>query len=231
MTLVFIHGAGCTGDVFDAQLAAFPGAIAPTLPGHTTPGTPASIGEFADAVTNELDSRGLDGVVLCGHSMGAAIALELALRRDERVKAIALLGGGARLRVSPAIFESIQSDFATAAHTLAEAFFSDASPARIEAAVAGLYAVGAGQTLRDFRACDAFDVTQRLSEIRLPVLEVTGEHDVMTPPKYATYLADRIPGTAARIVPGAGHLCMIERPAETNEALLTFVNQFENSSV
>ena len=231
MHLIFIHGAGCTGDVFDAQVSAFPGAIAPTLPGHTTPGSPASIGEFADAVTAGLDARGLDSVVLCGHSMGAAIALELALRHDKRIKGIALLGGGARLRVRPATFESIERDFAAAAHTLAEAFFSDPTAARVEGAVAGLLSVGADQTLRDFRSCDAFDVSDRLGEIRLPVLALTGEHDVMTPPKYATFLADRIPGAAARILPGAGHLCMIERPAETNEALLTFVNQFENSPV
>ena len=44
MTLVFVHGAGCTGAVFAAQLAAFPGSVAIDLPGHDAPGSADSIG-------------------------------------------------------------------------------------------------------------------------------------------------------------------------------------------
>ena len=47
MIVVFVHGAGCTGEIFAAQTAAFDHSIALTLPGHTTPGEPASIEAFA----------------------------------------------------------------------------------------------------------------------------------------------------------------------------------------
>jgi len=90
-------------------------------------------------------------------------------------------------------------------------------------------AVGAAQTLRDFRACDAFDRIERLGEVSLPLLALTGEQDVMTPPKFAQALADRVPGAQARIVPQAGHLAMVERPGDVNEALRAFVNQIESS--
>ena len=76
MTLVFIHGAACTGDVFAAQTSVIGDSLALTLPGHTTPGAPASIDDFADAVRHELAARDLSNVVLCGSSMGGAIALE-----------------------------------------------------------------------------------------------------------------------------------------------------------
>ena len=56
-------------------------------------------------------------------------------------------------------------------------------------------------------------------KLGVPLLAVTGDRDVMTPPKFAQWLADRVPGAAARIVAGAGHLVMIERPAETNAAI------------
>jgi pimeloyl-ACP methyl ester carboxylesterase len=93
-----------------------------------------------------------------------------------------------------------------------------------------MFAVGQAQTLRDFRACDVFDRIGRLGEVTLPVLAVTGELDVLTPPKFAEALADRIPGATARIVPGAGHLAMAERPGDVNDVLRTFVNHLVSTN-
>jgi len=230
MNLVFVHGAGCTGEIFVEQTAEFPQAIALTLPGHTTPGAPASIDEFADAVGAELDARDLHDVVLCGHSMGGAIALELALRKPPRVRAAVLVGSGARLRVAPAVFEQLEADFAAAAPAIASHFFADATPERVAWAAEMMLAVGREQTLRDFAACNAFDRLERLGEVALPLLALTGERDVMTPPKFASALADRVPGAQARIVPGAGHAAMTERPADVNAALRAFVMQVESST-
>ena len=57
VTLVFVHGAGCTSEVFAAQMAAFENAVALDLPGHGVPGSAGSIGEFADAVSLALRER------------------------------------------------------------------------------------------------------------------------------------------------------------------------------
>jgi 3-oxoadipate enol-lactonase len=222
-TLVFIHGSGCTGDVFAQQRGAFPQSIAPTLPGHTTPGAPASIAESADAILAVLEERNIDDAILCGNSMGGAIALDIALRKDPRVQAIVLLGSGSRLRVAPAILDGLANDFPTTAQTLAGYFFAEPTAMRIKSSLAMMLAVGQAQTLRDFSACNAFDVTERLGEIAVPLFAITGDRDVMTPPKYAQALVDRVPGSSARILPGAGHLAFLERPDDTNEALRAFV--------
>jgi pimeloyl-ACP methyl ester carboxylesterase len=223
--VVFIHGAGCTAAVFAAQLCAFDNAIALELPGHGLPGEPDSIAAFADAVAAELESRELRDVVLCGHSMGGAVALELALRQEPRVAAIALLSSGARLRVGPAIFDALERDFDAAAREIAGYFFADPTAERLETATAMMLAVGQAQTLRDFRACNAFDRIDRLGEIDVPLFALCGDRDVMTPPKFSLALADRVPGARARIIAGAGHLAIVERPEETNAALRAFVDQ------
>lgn len=223
MRLVFIHGAGCTGDVFEAQMRAFSDAHAPNLPGHSCAGAPQSIADFADAVAQYVGERGLSEVVLAGHSMGAAIAIETALRKPAWLAGAVLIGGGARLRVAPAFLEGLERDFETTARTIAGYFFADGSPERVEAAVALMRRVGREQTLRDFRACDAFDALERLSEISVPVLALSGEVDKLAPAKHALALADRVPGARARIVPNAGHFVMAERPAETNEAVAAFL--------
>ena len=226
MRFVFVHGSGCTGDVFAAQLAAFRGAIAPTLPGHAGGRDgPSTIAAFAEAVADELQSRAIDDAIVCGNSMGGAIALELALRGDAAVRAVALIGSGVRLRVAPAIFERLEADFPAAARDLATMFFARPDPDLVDAAVATMLRVGKEQTLRDFRACDAFDATERIGDLRVPLLALTGERDVLTPPKFAQWFADRVPGAQARILPDAGHLAMIERPEETNAALRAFEEQ------
>jgi pimeloyl-ACP methyl ester carboxylesterase len=104
-------------------------------------------------------------------------------------------------------------------------FFANPTPPMIEASVAQMLEVGQAQTIADFRACDAFDATTRLAGVAVPLLALTGEQDRLTPPKFATFLADRIPGAEARILPEAGHLAMVERPDETNAALRAFVDR------
>jgi pimeloyl-ACP methyl ester carboxylesterase len=223
VTLVFIHGAGFTGDAFSAQTAAFDGSDAPNLPGHLTPGEPGSVAEFAQFVASYVLEREVSDVVLCGHSLGGAIALQAALDRAVRIKALVLLGSGARLRVAPAFLQGFESSFDATAREVASHFFAQPTAERVEWAVGCMQRVGQAQTLRDFRACNAFDALERLAEITVPVLALTGEADKMTPAKFANALADRVPGGQARIIPGAGHFLMVERPTETNEAIRTFL--------
>jgi 3-oxoadipate enol-lactonase len=228
--LFFIHGAGCTADVFKDQLSEFAGASAAVLPGHdaAAPATAATIAEFADAVAGQLRDRRARDTVLCGSSMGGAVALELALREEPAVGAVVLIGSGAKLRVAPGVFDALENDFEAAARWLAKQFFADPTVKRVEAAVASMLRVGQAQTLLDFRACDAFDATERIGSLTVPLLALVGEHDTLTPPKFSQWLAGRVPAGTARILQGAGHLAMIERPAETNAALREFVDALGN---
>jgi pimeloyl-ACP methyl ester carboxylesterase len=216
-TLLFIHGSGATGEVFAEQLRAFPGSLAPSLPAAGS-----SVADLADFIESRIPP---EGAILAGSSLGGAIALEIALRHNPKVRGVVLLGSGSRLKVAPAILEGLQHDFEATAVQIAGYMFADPTRERINASVALMQRVGQGQTLRDFAACNSFDVTARLGEIRVPLLAITGEQDVMTPPKYATTLAGRVAGAQVRIIPGAGHLVMIERPAETNDAIGNFVQE------
>ncbi len=227
MKLLFLHGAGCTNRVFDAQIDGLENARAPLLPGHAGDGEgPDTIAAFADAIEADL-LRDDAATVLCGHSMGGAIALELALRGNAAIRGVVLLDSGAKLRVAPAIFESLERDFPTGARALAAWFFADPPPERIEAAVNQMLAVGQAQTLRDFRACDAFDASERLAALPVPLLAIAGASDALTPPKFAHFLADRVPVGSARIVDGAGHFAMVERPEETSALIRAFVARID----
>jgi len=77
--------------------------------------------------------------------------------------------------------------------------------------------------LADFTACNKFDVLGRLDRIRVPALVITGDLDQLTPLKYGQYLATNIRGGVLKIIRGAGHIAMLEKPVETNNVIASFV--------
>jgi len=68
----------------------------------------------------------------------------------------------------------------------------------------------------DFLACDAFDRRADVAAIATPALILCGDADRMTPVKYSQFLAAEMPDARLIILPGAGHMSILEpssRPA------------------
>ena len=222
--LVFIHGAGGSHQVWLCQVRGLAqvSSYALDLPGHgqSAGQGPDSIATYADWLSAFLDAAGLERAVLVGHSMGGAIALDMALRCPERVAGLGLVATGARLRVAPAVLEGLRSDPAAAVRLIGEwAYGPQAPPEMIRLGEEQIAATPPEVLYDDFAACNAFDVTGRLSEITTPTVVVCGSEDRMTPPKYAAYLRDSIPGAALHLVEGAGHMVMLEKPEEVTAIL------------
>jgi pimeloyl-ACP methyl ester carboxylesterase len=58
----------------------------------------------------------------------------------------------------------------------------------------------------------------------IPALVIVGDEDEITPAAQARALADAIPGASLVVIRSAGHLPTMERPAETTDALLAFLD-------
>ena len=114
LDVVLIHGAGGNHLLWPAALRRLQGATvyALDLPGHGRSRGPGRelIGDYAADVAGFMEAAGIDRAVLMGHSMGGAIAQQVALEIPQRVGGLVLLGTGARLPVAPAILEGIQHD-------------------------------------------------------------------------------------------------------------------------
>lgn len=95
--VLFIHGVGMDAAIWQPQIAAMQGrfeVIAIDMLGHgASPLSPenAGLSDFADQAIRLLDHLGLDRVAVVGHSMGALVAQELALRAPSRVNSIVCL--------------------------------------------------------------------------------------------------------------------------------------------
>ena len=67
-------------------------------------------------------------------------------------------------------------------------------------------------------------LAERLGEIRVPTLVITGAHDISDFQAVGNLLAEKLPGVRRSIllIPGSGHMVNLEAPREFNAALLTF---------
>jgi pimeloyl-ACP methyl ester carboxylesterase len=64
-----------------------------------------------------------------------------------------------------------------------------------------------------------FDEEDTLGSIRLPTTVIVGDHDLMTPVAQARAMVAAIPGARLLLLPGCGHMVMLERRREVDEAL------------
>ena len=74
------------------------------------------------------------------------------------------------------------------------------------------------------RAPRTFDVKDRLSEIKIPTLLITGDTDVVVATADTEALATMIEGSSLVVVPKSGHLAQEETPAETMQAIDDYWN-------
>jgi pimeloyl-ACP methyl ester carboxylesterase len=82
-------------------------------------------------------------------------------------------------------------------------------------------------TLVEFlHALEVHDETAALPVLaRIPTLIACGDRDLLTPVKNSEELAAALPDSLLVIVPGAGHLAMMERPEVINDALVRLVER------
>ncbi len=230
-TLIFIHGAALSKGFWAAQvedLSGIANTIAIDLPGHKdSKGTAFDqISDCAAVVAQFIEKIKVPNPLLCGLSMGGAVVQELLISRPELFSAAILMHTGARLKVFPFIFESIEKDYSQYLDFAVDFSVSQTSDkTKLKALMKDVAVTKADVALKDFTACDQFDVMARLNEIKAKVLVVVGDEDNITPAKYGEFLHQTIPGAELVVIAEAGHLSPIEKPEEVNQIIRDFLQK------
>jgi 3-oxoadipate enol-lactonase len=239
--VLFIHGYPVDHSIWAHQLATLDGwtRIAPDLRGmgqSDAPDLGYSMETYAGDLAALLDLLGVDQVALVGHSMGGYIAFEFLRRWRDRVRGLVLVDSraeadtpdGKRNRDAAAAMAKEQGAEAIAdamlTRILGHTTQADA-PAIVEqvrammaaSPVSGL--VGALGAMRE--RPDSAALLPELAGV--PTLVIVGDEDELTPPAQARAMADAIPGASLVVIRSAGHLPTVERPAETTDAILAFL--------
>jgi pimeloyl-ACP methyl ester carboxylesterase len=229
--LLLIHGAGGSHLDWPAGLRRLADTAVFTLdlPGHGRSPTPGqnTISGYADIIAAFIHALKQEQLVLVGHSMGGAIALELALRQPPNLAGLVLLATGARLPVSDAILQQALKDFDSATAFVTHHAWAQNVPDAVRmAGLARLRQTPPEVLHGDFLACNRFDLRHRLAESAVPTLVIGAAADKMAPPKFSEFLAARIPRAKLLILENAGHMLTLEREDEVETAVGTFMKNF-----
>jgi len=233
LPIVLIHGAGENHLAWPAGLRRLSDATvyAVDLPGHgkSTGAGRTTVKDYADWLATPLDRLGTGPAILIGHSMGGAIAQLMALNHPARVAGLVLIATGAKLRVSPLLLELAQRDLAATAEWVSHAEWGSNVPEQIIRLGKQQMMTNRLDVIRgDYVACDAFDVRDRLRQIKAPTLIISGTADQLTPIKFATFMAENIPDARLVPVPDAGHMVMIEAEAIATIEVENFVREVDS---
>jgi len=171
----------------------------------------------------------VEKATLVGHSMGSLIALELGARRPEIVSALGLIGTAAVMTVGPDLLKAAEANdraaidmvsiwslgfHAELGGSLAPGLWMHSGAQRV------LESCRPGVLFTDLSACNDYrDALAAAANVKAPTTIVLGERDMMTPAKAGKSLAAALPNSRVVVLPGAGHLMMVERPDELLAAL------------
>ncbi len=246
--IVFLHAGVTDRSMWDPQFAAFAtryrcirydlrGFGASTLP-------PEAFNSRAD-VAAVLETLGVERPVLVGCSAGGSLALDFALERPERVRALVLVGTGVSGNVPPQELRDAingidaladKGDLDGAAETSARIWLDGARPAgSVRGPLRERYLrMNRHQARReqewmrihkDFPSPIRLEppALGRLESVRARALVVVGLADQPFVVETCREVARRVPGADLIEIPDAAHLANLERPEPFNGALATFL--------
>ena len=239
--LVFIHGSALDRTVWQLQTRYFShhgySVLAVDLPGHggSAGEPPDSIEGYADWIGDLVIAAGYEAAHVVGHSMGSLIALETAARHPDRVETLVLTGAVAAMPVHPELIAA-----AEAGDHLAFELMTSWGHGRVSHLgghqTPGLWMVGStlrlwersrsGVLASGLHACNNYTHGPDAAiAVRCPTLLVTGAIDVMAPSAGAQPLRDHIVGVEEVVIPGAGHIMMIESPDPVIDSIAEFLGR------
>jgi pimeloyl-ACP methyl ester carboxylesterase len=231
--LLLLPGLICDQTVWQHQIEALSDIAICTCADY---GSLDSLPAMAEAVLRTAPER----FSIAGHSMGGRVALQIYRLAPHRVTRIALLNTGSSALAAGAVGEEearkrgelvalVQSQGMRA--MLQQWLPPMIAPHRLTdlALVNSIIEMMSRKTPEIFAAqvralLARPDATEVLDQIRCPALLLTGQEDGWSPPAqhaamFAKIGAAKIAGSTLVVVPGSGHMSMMERPAEVSAAL------------
>jgi pimeloyl-ACP methyl ester carboxylesterase/quercetin dioxygenase-like cupin family protein len=200
-------------------------------------GAELSLQRWAEDIEVLLRRLELDPAVLVGHSLGASIALKVALEQPDDVRGLVLIGAEANLsNLAPRMLAAAERIENIGIEDWVETFwstnppFSEASlernPAILDEYRGLLLQNDAVGYVRQCRAIAASEsLSARLGEVTQPTLVLIGGSDDRTLPEHGRELARDVPGARVVELPGVGHTLPLEAPTETAQAVRSFLEE------
>ncbi len=235
--LVLLHGLGASSEDWEYQLAEFSKrfrCIAPDFRGFGLSPRAGlySVPRFAADIWALLDAQGVDRFSLIGHSMGGAVALQMAVEQPQRIERLVLADTLPSFRTNSMGKRMLfATRYATMgllgpkrlAGAIAQKLFPNADQADLRERVRlrgqsndrGVY-------LETIRSLVNWSVVDRLDRLTMPALVLAAEQDYF-PRSDAEAFAASLPDARLIVFPGTHHALPLEAPQVFNAAVLQFL--------
>ncbi len=228
--LLFIHGWQADHRVWDgviAELSPKYRCVAVDLPGSGASrdaGGPYTIERFAAGLLAVIEEHGLAPVTVVGHSMGAKIALQLAVDAPDAVRSLVLI---APVPTGPAGFSEkgiagLRATCGNEEHArrwLSRLFAGEPDPAALQLVCDAAADTPADAGLEALASWSTTDLTGASRALTVPAIVIAPERDNVEMQK--SKVAELLPNASFVTVAGAGHYAMLERPREIAQTIAT----------
>ena len=210
------------------------------MPGDWAGENPYSSEAQAAIVIGLMDALGVEKAILVGNSAGGTISVYTALTHPERVGGLILVdaaiytGGGSPAWARPLLGTPqmrhlgtlLARQIASSGDDFIRTAFHDptlVTPEILAGYRKPLNAHNWDRALWELTAAShPLGLAERLTELNLPVLVLTGDDDRIVPSEESIRLGAEIPGASLVVIPNAGHLPHEEKP----EAFMQAVREF-----
>jgi pimeloyl-ACP methyl ester carboxylesterase len=235
-TLMLVHGWTCDDTSWTGQVPALTKKyriLTLDLPGHGKSGMPKafSMDLFARAVEAVRAEAGVDRMVLVGHSMGTPVIRQYARLYPQHVAALVIvdgvvvLGGPPRPGVQPAqapVADRMKGpEGRKNRETMIRGMFTPATPANLQDDVLKMMLAAPEATAYGAMVATFDPAIWKDDVMATPVLAVYADHSALGNPDSVKKI---FPNMQYVEVPGTGHFVMMEKPAEFNRLVVSFVD-------
>jgi pimeloyl-ACP methyl ester carboxylesterase len=234
-TIVFLHGSGLSHIVWSLTEQFFSSknfnVLAIDLPGHGNSDGPCldSIEKITDWLEKVFEKLNLKNLTIIGHSQGCLEALEYSFKYKARLKKMVLMGGSYQMPVNKDLIDLASNGDSDAVKLMmkwgykgSKNFIGGNPIERIIQSPRDISEILAV----DLIACNNYaNGLEAAKSISCPIMLVFGELDKMVNLEAGKKFANLVNNSITHIIPGSGHMIMIEKAFEMREKVLEFLKK------
>jgi pimeloyl-ACP methyl ester carboxylesterase len=236
--IVFIHGVGLTHKIWQPQLDYFNNrtTIAYDILGHgKTPLNKSDIkfDDFSEQLINLLNELNFDKIHLIGFSIGSLIARNFAIRYNDRLKSLTLLGSifkrsEEQQNIVNDRFNLAKKNLKLSKQALKRWFtdeYLERNPDTYEKISSILERNNMENFLKVYKLFVFHKNDENFQKIKVNTLVMTGENDVGSTVDMSKKLSEVINNSQLKVIKNGKHLCGIECADDVNMTINNFIEQ------
>ena len=234
-TIVFLHGSGLSHIVWSLTEQFFSSknfnVLSIDLPGHGNSEGPCldSIEKITHWLEKVFEKLNLKNLILVGHSQGCLEAIEYSFKYKKRLKKMVLISGSYRMPVNKDLIDLASNGDSDAVKLMmkwgyegSKKFIGGNPIERIIQSPRDISEILAV----DLIACNNYaNGSKAAQSISCPIMLVFGELDKMVNLEAGKKFANLVKNSTTHIIPGCGHMIMIEKAFEMREKVLEFLKK------